>query len=175
MTRSLRFLVVTACASSPSIVGTVDGRSFAAHDAYFDIGTHFKVGTQIATTFTEIRFFDYAGSCQNPATAPSPAIQAGAAVYTGDPLADITSSVDLSVHAPGTFPLARSTGDQAFANWVVTAGSSGSSQNFDSGQIVFTHVSDSELAGTIEWSSTAGDHVSGSFNIPHCATADWAH
>ena len=176
--RLIGFAAVAMCGCAGndlSLTGDVGQRSFVARDAFFDVGTQADADGA-SVTFTELRFTDYAGGCawyEDPSVLPPlPNLEVAAALYTASATLPANGNLDSSVHTPTNFALASVSGAQAYGSWALTATNSGLQQSFDAGTIEITAATADSLVGSIDMTSTAGDHVSGTFTASLCAAAD---
>jgi hypothetical protein len=180
-------VLLIACTSPIDVHGSFDNveglRKFEAADGFFDLGTHYEVFTNNGIEFTELHFASDPDACTwytNSNAGSSlhyPLLQVQAAIYTGSPASQPTGVLDLSVKAPGEFPLAPAAASDAQANagWFVEGTSTGYNGYFTAGAIHFSEVTDDRLVGTIDVQGVDDQVISGSFSLAHCAAADWAH
>ena len=137
MRRSFGFVAIAICSCSGgadvSLSGTVDQRSFVGRNAFFDVATQLDIDTNSTVTYTELRFTDYAGDCDDSSVPPFPNLEVMAALYTAGASGPVNGQLDSSVNAPINFALASVNGAVAFGSWVLTTPHSGVEQPFEGG------------------------------------------
>jgi hypothetical protein len=167
-----------ACTSSPiDVHGSFDLEGQQTFDA---LGGLFATVTTDGLTSTSLLFTSEPNACAvvtKPSTAHFPLLEIDAEIWTGSPFqTPANGSLDLSVHAPGFFPIWPGGPDQEGPQSSATVGIQsgpgvGAFASFPSGAIELTEVSDERLVGTISLLGSDTD-VTGSFTVENCAAAD---